>query len=190
MRPDRVVVLTPLLDHDRGLCQRVEYLAVQQFIAQLAIEGLNVAVLPGATGLDVGGLGSDRGNPFPQVHRNELRTIVGPNVLRYASGDEQITEDRDDVGGVEPPRDLDCQTLPRELIDDAQHTIRLSIVRPVGDKVVGPDMVGPFRLETDAGISRDISMLWPQTWQVLRAATGLYSGMGIQTRLSRRPSTG
>jgi hypothetical protein len=40
MRPYPVVVPTPLLDQHLGFPQRVEHLAVQQFIAQLDTSGI------------------------------------------------------------------------------------------------------------------------------------------------------
>jgi hypothetical protein len=50
-------VTPPGFDQDLGFDKAEEDLAVEQFIAQLAVEALAVAVLPGAAGLDVGGLG-------------------------------------------------------------------------------------------------------------------------------------
>lgn len=50
MWSDRVVVLAPLLDDDCGLLQAVEDFAVEAFVAELAIEGLAVAILPWAAG--------------------------------------------------------------------------------------------------------------------------------------------
>ena len=43
---DRIVQAPPLLDEDNGLRQRVEDLAVQELVPQLAVEALVVAVLP------------------------------------------------------------------------------------------------------------------------------------------------
>jgi hypothetical protein len=48
---------TPVLAEPlRRLAQSVENLAVEQLIANAGIEALDVAVLPGAAPLDVGGL--------------------------------------------------------------------------------------------------------------------------------------
>jgi hypothetical protein len=49
-----VVVPPPGLDQDLRLRQAIEDLAVEQFVAQLAVEALAVAVLPGTAGGDVG----------------------------------------------------------------------------------------------------------------------------------------
>ena len=54
---------SPALDDDLGLAQSVENLAVEQLIAKAGIEALDVAVLPGAAPLDVGGLGTGNRDP-------------------------------------------------------------------------------------------------------------------------------
>ena len=46
MRSLRVVVVTPVFEHDLSFTQRVEYFTIQQLIAQLAVEAFAVAVLP------------------------------------------------------------------------------------------------------------------------------------------------
>src|SRR6516225_7831402 len=67
VRPDRVVVAPPALDDDLGLAESVEDFAVEQLVAKASVEALDVAVLPGAAPLDVGGLGTDNRDPF--LHR-------------------------------------------------------------------------------------------------------------------------
>ena len=44
MGPDRVVVVSPLLDDHLGLLQAVEDLAVEQLVPEAGIEALSVAV--------------------------------------------------------------------------------------------------------------------------------------------------
>ena len=51
----RVVLDPPFLDHDLRLEQRTELLDRQQFVAQPAVERLDVRVLPGRARLDVAG---------------------------------------------------------------------------------------------------------------------------------------
>jgi len=76
VRPHGIVVPPPLLDHDLGLGQRVEDLAVEQFVSEFTVERFHVAVLPRAAGFDLGGLGPDRGDPFAQRRSDELRPII------------------------------------------------------------------------------------------------------------------
>jgi hypothetical protein len=51
MRANRVVVTSPALDDDLGFAQRVEDLAVEQFIAQAGIKAFNKAILPWLPGV-------------------------------------------------------------------------------------------------------------------------------------------
>jgi len=71
VRPDRV-----------DLAQSVEDFAVEQLVAQASVEALDVAVLPGAASLDVGGLGTDNRDPFLHCLGEELRSVVGPGRAR------------------------------------------------------------------------------------------------------------
>src|SRR5271169_5746130 len=76
MRPYRVVVHSPLFDHHLGLLQRIEDLAIQAFISQLAVEAFTVPVLPGTARFDVQRLRAHRRQPLPQSFRNKLWPIV------------------------------------------------------------------------------------------------------------------
>src|SRR5207342_791923 len=89
MRAHLVVVLTPILDHDLCLIERVEDFAVEQFVSQLSVEALAVAVLPGASRFDVGGLGANRGDPVPNSLSDELGPIVGSDMNRNAARDKE-----------------------------------------------------------------------------------------------------
>ena len=60
MRTHGVEVPPPTFDDDLRLRERIEDLAVEKFVAQPGIERLDEAVLPGASGRDIGGLGADR----------------------------------------------------------------------------------------------------------------------------------
>src|SRR3954470_22744020 len=81
MRANRIVVTAPALDDDLRLAQRVEDLAIEQFVAQARIEALDKAVLPWAARRDVGGLRADGADPLLHRFGNELRAIVGTDVL-------------------------------------------------------------------------------------------------------------
>jgi hypothetical protein len=48
MRTDAVVVTAPLLDEHLCFSEAVEDLAIEQLVPKLAVEGLAVAILPGA----------------------------------------------------------------------------------------------------------------------------------------------
>src|SRR5215831_15727522 len=95
VRPDRVVVPPPALDDDLGLAESVEDFAVEQLVAQASVEALDVAVLPGAASLDVGGLGTDNRDPFLHGLGDELRSVVGPDVSGNALQDEEVGQNVD-----------------------------------------------------------------------------------------------
>ena len=76
MRAYTVVVLTPTLDQHLRLQQRVEDLAIQKLITQLAVEGLHVAVLPRTTRLDVQRLDIQPCQPAPHSIGRELRSVI------------------------------------------------------------------------------------------------------------------
>src|SRR3954468_13065130 len=88
MRTVAVVVPPPAFDHDLGFRQRVEDLAAEQLVPELAVEALAVAVLPRAAGLDVGCRGTDRRDPGPHGLGDELGPVVGADVAWDAAQDE------------------------------------------------------------------------------------------------------
>ena len=140
----------PAFDDDLGLGERVEDLAIEEFVAHSRIEAFDEAVLPWASRRDIGGACADGGDPFLHGPGDELRAIVGTNVLRRAAQDEQVGQDIDDVGGVQLSIDPDRQRLMRELVDHVEHAIFPSVMGSILDEVIGPDMVGPLGAKTDA----------------------------------------
>src|SRR5205823_8282817 len=121
MRANHIVVTSPALDDDLGFTQRVEDLTVEQFVAQARIEAFDEAVLPRAAGGDVSGLRPD--GPDPVLHRrgDELRAVVGTDVLGDAAEDEQVRDHIDDVDRSEPAGYAYGQALMGELVDDVEH---------------------------------------------------------------------
>src|SRR5690606_14790336 len=143
MRTHGVVMPTPAFHDDPGLFERVEDLAVEEFVAQASIEALDVAILPWASGCDVGSLRPDGGDPVLHGRGDELRAVVGTDVLRHAAQDEQVGQDVDDVGGVELAIDADRQRPMRELVDHVKHAGLTSVMSPVLHDVVGQEPAGP-----------------------------------------------
>ncbi len=76
MRPFLVVVLAPCFDNDPCLLQAVEDLAVEQFVPELAVEALAVAVLPRAARLNEQRVRADLREPVPDDLGRHLRAIV------------------------------------------------------------------------------------------------------------------
>jgi hypothetical protein len=69
-------VTPPTLDDDLGFSARAEPFEAQAFVAELAVEALGDAILPGLTGLDQRSADGLGGDPGQQRLGNELRTIT------------------------------------------------------------------------------------------------------------------
>ena len=93
MGSDRIVQAPPLLDEDNGLRQRVEDLAVQELVPQLAVEALVVAVLPRTARFDEERLHTESGQPSPHELRRELRPVVRAQMLGRTVASEGIGQD-------------------------------------------------------------------------------------------------
>src|SRR5262245_15759653 len=89
MRPDRIVIAPPAFDDDLSFVEGVEDLAIEQLIAQARVEALDVAVLPRTAPLDVGSLGAESGDPSLDGRRDELGSIIGPDMPGDAPQDEE-----------------------------------------------------------------------------------------------------
>src|SRR5262245_17581059 len=96
---------------------RLENLAVEQLIAKAGVEALDVAVLPGAAPLDVGGLGTDSRDPSLHSLGDELRSVVGADVSGDAPQDEQVGQNVDHIDRLERAGDTDRQTFVGELVE-------------------------------------------------------------------------
>ena len=116
MRADHVVVASPRFDQDLNLVEGVAVLPMQELVAYLRVEALDVSVLSGRTGLDDGGSGPDCGNLSPDRRGDELRAGVGPDEGRDAAQHAQVRQDIDDVSRGTRPPNPDRQALTGELV--------------------------------------------------------------------------
>src|SRR5216684_2956992 len=135
---------------DLGLAQSVENLAVEQLIAKAGVEALDVAVLPRAAPLDVGGLGTDSRDPVLHCLGDELRSVVGPDVNGNAPQDEEVGQNIDHIDRLELAGDTDRQTFMGELVEHVEHPILATIVGAILDEVIGPDMIALLRPQPNA----------------------------------------
>src|SRR5262249_35560634 len=102
-------------------------------------------------GRDVSGLRADGGDPFLRRLGEELRAVVGTNVLGNAAQDEQIRQYVDDVDRFEPAGHPNGQALTGELVDDVEQAKFASVMSALLEEVVGPDVVGALGPQPDAG---------------------------------------
>ena len=76
MRPEAIVFPSPALDKDLRFRQRIQHLAVEMLIPELPDMGLDVAVFPGASGLDEECGYAKVFEPAPDRIRREFRAVV------------------------------------------------------------------------------------------------------------------
>ena len=148
----------PSFDENLGFLEGVEYLTIQELVAQSGIETLDVAVLPGRSRLDEGGAGPDCSDPPPDGFGDELRAVVGTDPSRDAAQDEQVGQHVDDVNGGKLPAHPDRQALAGELVQDVEHAEGPAVMGLMMDEVIGPDVVRPLGTQPDAG-----AVVQPQT---------------------------
>ncbi len=68
-----------------------------------------------------------------------------------AAQDEQVSERVDDIDGLEPAVHPEGEAFAGELVDDVEHPILPPLMGAILDEVVGPDMVGIFGSQANAG---------------------------------------
>src|SRR5438876_382807 len=75
-------------------------------------------------------------------------------MLRRTVGDEEIGQTLEHVVGSEPSGNNDCQAAARELVEHDQHAESATVLCPILDEVVRPDVVRTLRSETNARARR------------------------------------
>lgn len=93
----------PLLDDDPGFLQAVEDFAIQQFIAQLAVEAFTIAIFPRTSWFDVEGPGPNVSKPVAQDFCSHLRSIVESQVFGNAAHQHDVSQSIDDAQAVDAP---------------------------------------------------------------------------------------
>src|SRR4051812_12336148 len=71
-------------------------------------------------------------------------------MARHTAKTEQIREHVDYVESLQLARDPDRQALACELVDHVQHPVLAPVVGAMLDEVIGPDVVGPLRPQSQA----------------------------------------
>ncbi len=78
----------PGIDDDLSLFQRIENLSIKQLVSQPGIEALHVAVLPGTSWLDEGGLGTDPGSN--RFGKQDFRYAADEDVYICIAGNRSV----------------------------------------------------------------------------------------------------
>jgi len=81
MRANLIELPAPVSDHHPAFPQGVEHLPTEAFPAELVVEALHVAVLPGTTRIDVERLDLRLLQPVSQEVGDKLRSVIGSNLM-------------------------------------------------------------------------------------------------------------
>src|SRR5471032_1363514 len=141
MRAHLVVVLAPRLDDDLGLGAGPEPFEAQALVAELAVETLRRAILPGLARIDQGGLDALIDDPLQKRARDELGTVVGPKIQWRAALADQTRQHLDHAARTDAAVDFDGKTFLRPLVGDGEALQLLAAGAPVEDEVVRPHLV-------------------------------------------------
>src|SRR5262245_5860459 len=141
VRPDRVVLLFPLLTQHPRLQQAGELFGLQQLIPQPAVERLGVAVLPRCPRLNVQCPDARLRQPGPQRLGDQLRSVVAAQMTGSAPFGNHTGQHRHGGLGCHAPAHLQRQTLAGELVHQHQPLQRPPVLGPVMDKIPRPDVI-------------------------------------------------
>ena len=87
MRANRIIVASPVFNQYLSVAQRCESFAIREFVPELRVQALTVAILPWTTRLDIERLDAD-----PAESRTFLATNSGPLSERMCSGGPCVTK--------------------------------------------------------------------------------------------------
>ena len=93
-----VVLVTPLRCECLHLPEGIEELLVQEFVPKLAVEALNIPLLPRATRCDEEILGLHALEPQTHLLCGELPSVVRADVIRHTPLNHDISQALNDMG--------------------------------------------------------------------------------------------
>ena len=133
----------PVGDDDAGLGERVELLAVEALIPEAGVVALDDPVLPGRAGVDGDGLDAVGSHELLDGLGDELRAIVGPDVLGLGLlADHGLEEDAGDVLLLDGRGHVGGHDALGVLVDDEEDAQGAPLPRAQHHEVPGPDLVG------------------------------------------------
>ena len=148
-----VVVSPPLSDDFAGLRQRSEPMLVEAFVAELAVEALDVAVLRGAARFDQEVFDTVLLRPGDEDATGELGSVVRTNRAWITTEAGSLVEQTHHVGAADAMIHGDVHALASEVIDDGQALDAASIGQRITDKVHAPGVVGRTSGQQDLALA-------------------------------------
>ena len=136
-----VVVPPPAFNPDFGFHPVPKPLEEQAFVPARPVERFVRVILPGLARIDERRVDLRRLQSAEQRGRDELRTVLGPQIARGAVEAHQLSEHVNHPPGPDASRHIDRQALTRERIDERQALQRPAIRARVEDEVIGPHVI-------------------------------------------------
>ena len=168
MRAVQVVVVTIGVDQLAGVVQVEELVFVEAFVAELAVEALDVAVLGGFSWGDEAMVDGVLVRPALQRQARELGSVVGDQARRFAAQrDDEVEHTRDPRAGQRGVG-LDPQALAGVVILHGEQAQRTTADHAVMHEVEAPSLVGALRRGRRRTAAHD-ALLAPPTLTHLQA---------------------
>ena len=153
MRSTGVVMLLPGRGQLLRFAQGVEVIHFEELVAQAAVEGFGVAVLPGGAWFDVERLHARLRKPCAHFSGDEFRTVIGTDVSGNAVLRHQGGEHVKDGVGREGTLYFKRKVLARELVQDHQELQLPPVHTAVMDEIPGPHVVAAGGRAFVAGVT-------------------------------------
>src|SRR3954452_6688366 len=146
-----------------GLGFALEFLAVEELVAELAVKRLRVTVLPGTRRRHVQRPRTGPLQPTPDHLGRELRAVVAADPVGWPSAPgRDLGQDDTDLLGGHAPACLQRQAFTGILINQTQPLETSAVTGTIEDKVPGPDVVFPTRGTEVAGVGvLAVRPAWP-----------------------------
>ena len=157
MQPTVVVVVPKLASQHFRLQHAAEAFAVEELVAEAAVEALAISILPRAAGFDEERFEAALRHPVHHRLGDELGAIVAADILGHrAALGERLVQDPDHIRRAHRSFHLQGHALAGELIADRQPLEPPAVLRFVEHEIVTPDLVGrtrPQQLAARCGVS-------------------------------------
>src|SRR3954447_1269123 len=98
-----VVGLTPVVDDDDSFGEAAELLDVEQLVADAAVEGFHVGILPGRAWLDERRFSTAEATPVPERVGGQLRPVVATDMRGRATHEDELVEHGDGLVCADAP---------------------------------------------------------------------------------------
>jgi hypothetical protein len=134
-----VVFVPPVVEEELGFEEGVEGLEVEEFVAEVAVEGLDLGVLPGGAGLDVGDGGGVEAAPVFECFGGQFGPVVAADEGgSVASLFDHSLERVDGVVGGDPAGRRGGEGFPGVLVRDREDLDRPPVSRAIDEEVECP----------------------------------------------------